>query len=89
LRPIAWRTQDAKRRMTEPPEEDWAPGEIAYQGGRVIAVLDSANLDGYIELRWSSDSAEVAENATPVTRACRQLAASAGGRRAHAVWLDR
>ena len=67
LRPIVWRTPDAKRRMTEPPEEDWAPGEIVYQGGRVIAVLDSANLDGYIELRWPSDSAEVAENATPVT----------------------
>jgi hypothetical protein len=47
LRSIVWRTPDAKRRMTEPPEEGWAPGEIAYEGGRVIAVLDSVILDNY------------------------------------------
>ena len=67
MRPIVWRTPDAKRRMTEPPEDDWTPGEIAYEGGRVIAVLDSTNLDNYIELMWPSHSAEVAENAAPVT----------------------
>ena len=36
VRPIAWRTPDAKRRMTEPPENGWSPGEIAYEGGRVL-----------------------------------------------------
>jgi hypothetical protein len=67
LRPIAWRTPDAKRRMTEPPEDDWMPGEIAYEGGRVIAVLDSTKLDNYIELMWPNGSSEVAEDAVPVS----------------------
>ena len=68
LRPIAWRTPDAKRRMTEPPEDDWMAGEIAYGGGRVIAVLDSTKLDNYIEIMWPNQLSEVAENAVSVTR---------------------
>ncbi len=56
--------------MTEPPEDGWMPGEIAYEGGRVIAVLDSIDLDNYIALMWPSQAAEAAENAVPVTTDC-------------------
>jgi hypothetical protein len=58
LPPILWRTPDAKRRMTEPPEDGWMPKEIAYEGGRVIAVLNLADLDHYIELMWPSAPTE-------------------------------
>ena len=67
LRPIAWRTPDAKRRMTEPPEDDWMPGEIAYEGGRVIPVLDSTDLDSYIERKWPNLPGDAPENAAPTT----------------------
>lgn len=67
LRPIAWRTPDAKRRMTEPPEDGWMAGEIAYEGGRVIAVLESTDLDNYIERVGPSDLEGVAENTAPAT----------------------
>jgi hypothetical protein len=66
LQPIAWRAPDAKRRMTEPPEDDWAPGEIAYEGGRVIAVLESTDLENYIDRMRPSEVAEVAETAMAV-----------------------
>jgi hypothetical protein len=49
LRPLAWRTPDAKRRMTEPPDDGWMSGEIAYEGGRVIAVLESTDLDSHLK----------------------------------------
>jgi hypothetical protein len=67
LRPIAWRTRDVKRRMTEPPEDGWLPDEIAYEGGRVIAVLDSTDLDNYIERKWPNQPADVLKNEVPVT----------------------
>jgi hypothetical protein len=70
LLPIAWRKPDAKRRMTEPPEDGWMAGEIAYRGGRVIAVLDSTDLDNYIELRWPGGPTEGAEDAVPVMSGC-------------------
>jgi hypothetical protein len=65
LRPIAWRTPDAKRRMTEPPEDGWMSGEIAYEGGRVIAVLDSTDLDNYVERMWPNEPAAVPEDSVP------------------------
>jgi hypothetical protein len=67
LRPIAWRTPDAKRRITEPPEDGWMSGEIAYEGGRVIAVLESTDLDNYIEHMWPNQPAEVPEDLVPPT----------------------
>jgi hypothetical protein len=67
LRPIAWRTPDAKRRMTEPPEDGWMAGEIAYEVGRVIAVLNSIQLDNYIELMWPNESSGVSGNTVAVT----------------------
>jgi hypothetical protein len=66
LRPTVWRTLDAKRRMTEPPEKGWLPGEIGYEGGRVLAVLDSKALDEYIALMWPHAKSAAAESATPV-----------------------
>jgi hypothetical protein len=65
LLPIVWRTPDAKRRMTEPPEDGWMAGEIGYRGGRVIAVLDSTKLDKYIELMRPKESAEVTVDIAP------------------------
>ena len=32
LRPIVWRTPDAKRRMTEPPEDDWDRAKLPMRG---------------------------------------------------------
>ena len=49
------------------PEDDWMPGEIAYEGGRVIPVLDSTDLDNYIERKWPNQPADAPENAAPVT----------------------
>jgi hypothetical protein len=67
LQPIAWRTPDARWRMTEPPEDGWLPGEIAYGGGRVIAILDSTRLDRHMKSMWPSNLAEHAGDTVSTT----------------------
>ena len=60
-----WRRPDAKRRMTEPPEEGWLQGEIDYAGGRVVAVLDTQQLDEIIDFIYPMAAGESADNAAP------------------------
>jgi hypothetical protein len=61
---IVWRRSDTKHRMTDPPEEHWMPGEIAYEGGRVLPVLDEDRIASVLDLFFPEEATD-----DPVTSA--------------------
>ena len=66
LRSTVWRTLDAKRRMTEPPEKGWLLGEIGYEAGRVLPVLESTALDHFISLMCPLPTKQTSQLTAPV-----------------------
>jgi hypothetical protein len=64
LPPNIWRRPETRRRLMEAPEDGWSPGEISYEEGRVLVLLEERQLRNSTELLIKTAEVEVAEEST-------------------------